>query len=231
MKITVQELSHSFYSGNIETPILFDVSCQFDPQEVTAIVGPSGSGKSTLLSLIGSLDKPTEGKILIDVQDITTMKNKELSLLRSNSIGFVFQQFHLLPTLTVRENILVSLLNKKTSFNKNDRVDEILSLVGLLDKQHSLPAQLSGGQQQRVAIARALINHPRWILADEPTGNLDSENGEMIFNLLLDLHRQEGCGVVFVTHDLTLAERADRIIFMQDGRIIQDNRKQNTRSV
>ncbi|MDW2886443.1 ABC transporter ATP-binding protein [Exiguobacterium artemiae] len=226
MNINVSRLNHSFFTGKVETPILFDVSCKFDEREVTAIVGPSGSGKSTLLSLIGSLDSPTKGKIFFDSDDITIMDNKNLSLFRFNTIGFVFQQFHLLHSLTVRENILVALLNKKITFNKSERVDEIMNLIGLYDKKNSLPSQLSGGQQQRVAIARALINHPRWILADEPTGNLDSENGELIFNLLLNLHEQEGCGVIFVTHDIALAERADRIIFMQDGKIIEDRRNE-----
>jgi len=226
MNIQINNLNHSFFTAGKETPILFNVSCEFTKTEVTAIVGPSGSGKSTLLSLIGSLDSPTSGKIFFDSNDITAMNNKELSVFRSNEIGFVFQQFHLLHSLTVRENLLVPLLNKKIDFDKNKRVDEILSKVGLEKKHHSLPSQLSGGQQQRVAIARSLINHPNWILADEPTGNLDSENGELVFNLLLDLHKQGDCGVIFVTHDLNLAERADRIIFMQDGKIIEDRRKE-----
>jgi len=136
-----------------------------------------------------------------------------------------------LPALTVKENLLVPLLKQKTDFNKEDRIAEILEKVGLTAKQDALPAQLSGGQQQRVAIARALINRPRWILADEPTGNLDSVNGEMIFQLLLDLHQEEQCGILFVTHDLALAERADRIVFMQDGQIVEDRRKQTVRSV
>lgn len=226
MNINVNRLNHSFFRGKVETQILFDVSCKFDGREVTAIVGPSGSGKSTLLSLIGSLDSPTEGKIFFDSNDITIMNNKNLALFRFNTIGFVFQQFHLLHSLTVHENIHVALLNKKVNYNKSERVNEIINLIGLSDKKNSLPSQLSGGQQQRVAIARALINHPRWILADEPTGNLDSENGELIFNLLLNLHEQEGCGVIFVTHDLALAERADRIIFMRDGKIIEDRRNE-----
>lgn len=226
MHIKINNLNHSFFSAGKETPILFNVSCEFSKTEVTAIVGPSGSGKSTLLSLIGSLDSPTNGSIFFDSNDITSMKNKDLSIFRSNEIGFVFQQFHLLHSLTVRENLLVPLLNKKINFDKNRRVNDILSKVGLDEKHHSLPAQLSGGQQQRVAIARSLINRPNWILADEPTGNLDSENGELVFNLLLDLHKEDGCGIIFVTHDLSLAERADRIIFMQDGKIIEDRRKE-----
>lgn len=231
MDIFVKDVSHTFSQAGLQSEVLQELNCQFSDAEITALVGPSGSGKSTFLSLIGSLDRPTEGQITYGGQDITKWKNRQLSKFRAQEIGFVFQQFHLLPALTVKENLLVPLLKQKTDFNKEERIAEILEKVGLTAKQHALPAQLSGGQQQRVAIARALINRPRWILADEPTGNLDSVNGEMIFRLLLDLHQEEVCGILFVTHDLALAERADRILFMQDGRIVEDRRKQTTRSV
>jgi len=231
MDIFVKDVSHTFSQAGLQSDVLQELNCQFSANDITALVGPSGSGKSTFLSLIGSLDRPTGGQITYDGQDITKWKNRQLSKFRAQEIGFVFQQFHLLPALTVKENLLVPLLKQKTDFNKEKRIAEILEKVGLTEKQHALPAQLSGGQQQRVAIARALINRPRWILADEPTGNLDSVNGEMIFQLLLDLHQEEQCGILFVTHDLALAERADRILFMQDGRIIEDRRKQTIRSV
>ena len=231
MDIFVKDVSHTFSQAGLQSDVLQELNCQFSAAEITALVGPSGSGKSTFLSLIGSLDRPTGGQITYGGQDITKWKNRQLSKFRAQEIGFVFQQFHLLPALTVKENLLVPLLKQKTDFNKEERIAEILEKVGLTAKQHALPAQLSGGQQQRVAIARALINRPRWILADEPTGNLDSVNGEMIFRLLLDLHQEEECGILFVTHDLALAERADRILFMQDGRIVEDRRKQTTRSV
>ena len=231
MDIFVEDVSHTFSQAGLQSEVLQELNCQFSAAEITALVGPSGSGKSTFLSLIGSLDRPTGGQITYDGQDITKWKNRQLSKFRAQEIGFVFQQFHLLPALTVKENLLVPLLKQKTDFNKEERIAEILEKVGLTAKQHALPAQLSGGQQQRVAIARALINRPRWILADEPTGNLDSVNGEMFFRLLLDLHQEEECGILFVTHDLALAERADRILFMQDGRIIEDRRKQTIRSV
>lgn len=231
MDIFVKDVSHTFSQAGLQSDVLKELNCQFSANDITALVGPSGSGKSTFLSLIGSLDRPTGGQITYDGQDITKWKNRQLSKFRAQEIGFVFQQFHLLPALTVKENLLVPLLKQKTDFNKEERMAEILEKVGLTAKQHALPAQLSGGQQQRVAIARALINRPRWILADEPTGNLDSVNGEMIFQLLLDLHQEEECGILFVTHDLALAERADRILFMQDGRIIEDRRKQTIRSV
>lgn len=225
MDIFVNHLSHSFQSAGSPSLVLNDLTCQFSATEVTAIVGASGSGKSTFLSMIGSLDRPTSGQIEYDGQDISRWKNRRISAFRAQEIGFVFQQFHLLPALTVKENVLVPLLKQKTDFNKEERIAQILEKVGLLEKQHALPAQLSGGQQQRVAIARALISRPRWILADEPTGNLDSVTGETIFQLLLDLHREEQCGILFVTHDVALAERADRILFMQDGQIIEDRRK------
>ncbi|RDB34094.1 ABC transporter ATP-binding protein [Exiguobacterium sp. RIT594] len=231
MDIFVKDVSHTFSQAGLQSDVLQELNCQFSAAEITALVGPSGSGKSTFLSLIGSLDRPTGGQITYDGQDITKWKNRQLSKFRAQEIGFVFQQFHLLPALTVKENLLVPLLKQKTDFNKEKRIAEILEKVGLTEKQHALTAQLSGGQQQRVAIARALINRPRWILADEPTGNLDSVNGEMIFQLLLDLHQEEQCGILFVTHDLSLAERADRILFMQDGRIVEDRRKQTVRSI
>lgn len=231
MDILVKDVSHTFSQAGLQSEVLKALTCQFSANDITALVGPSGSGKSTFLSLIGSLERPTSGQIDYDGQDITKWKNRQLSKFRAQEIGFVFQQFHLLPALTVKENLLVPLLKQKTDFNKEDRIAEILEKVGLTAKQDALPAQLSGGQQQRVAIARALINRPRWILADEPTGNLDSVNGEMIFQLLLDLHQEEQCGILFVTHDLALAERADRIVFMQDGQIVEDRRKQTVRSV
>ncbi|QNR21162.1 ABC transporter ATP-binding protein [Exiguobacterium sp. Helios] len=231
MDILVKDVSHTFNQAGLQSEVLKALTCQLSASDITALVGPSGSGKSTFLSLIGSLDRPTSGQIDYDGQDITKWKNRQLSKFRAQEIGFVFQQFHLLPALTVKENLLVPLLKQKTDFNKEDRIAEILEKVGLTAKQDALPAQLSGGQQQRVAIARALINRPRWILADEPTGNLDSVNGEMIFQLLLDLHQEEQCGILFVTHDLALAERADRILFMQDGQIVEDRRKQTVRSV
>ena len=230
MDISVNHLSHAFQLAGSPSLVLNDLTCQFSATEVTAIVGASGSGKSTFLSMIGSLDRPTSGQIEYDGQDISRWKNRRLSAFRAQEIGFVFQQFHLLPALTVKENVLVPLLKQKTDFNKEERIAQILEKVGLLEKQHALPAQLSGGQQQRVAIARALISRPRWILADEPTGNLDSVTGETIFQLLIDLHREEQCGILFVTHDVALAERADRILFMQDGQIIEDRRKKTIQS-
>lgn len=219
-----KELKHVFInSGNRET-VIHNLNCTFSKNEITAIVGPSGSGKSTLLSLIGSLEKPTSGTITFDDVDLSKLNNTELSSFRFEEIGFVFQQFHLLPSLSVFENVMAPFLTKKVDFNKEERVKEVIHQVGLETKSHVLPSQLSGGQQQRIAIARAIVNRPNWILADEPTGNLDSTNSELIFDLLVDLHETQQCGLIFVTHDLDLARRANRIIHMQDGRIVEDQK-------
>lgn len=177
-----------------------------------------------MLSLIGSLEKPTSGTITFDDVDLNKLNNAELSSFRFEEIGFVFQQFHLLPSLSVFENVMAPFLTKKVDFKKEERVKEVIHQVGLETKSHVLPSQLSGGQQQRIAIARAIVNRPNWILADEPTGNLDSTNSELIFDLLVDLHETQQCGLIFVTHDLDLARRANRIIHMQDGRIVEDQK-------
>lgn len=222
--IQIQGLVHVFSnSGNDET-VIHQLNCEFNKNEITAIVGPSGSGKSTLLSLIGSLEKPTSGTITFDDVDLNKLNNAELSSFRFEEIGFVFQQFHLLPSLSVFENVMAPFLTKKVDFKKEERVKEVIHQVGLETKSHVLPSQLSGGQQQRIAIARAIVNRPNWILADEPTGNLDSTNSELIFDLLVDLHETQQCGLIFVTHDLDLARRANRIIHMQDGRIVEDQK-------
>lgn len=222
--IQIQGLVHVFSnSGNDET-VIHQLNCEFNKNEITAIVGPSGSGKSTLLSLIGSLEKPTSGTITFDDIDLNKLNNTELSSFRFEKIGFVFQQFHLLPSLSVFENVMAPFLMKKVEFDKNARVKDVIQQVGLETKSRVLPSQLSGGQQQRIAIARAIVNRPSWILADEPTGNLDSTNSELIFDLLMDLHETQQCGLIFVTHDLNLARRANRIIHMQDGRIVEDKK-------
>lgn len=222
--ISISELVHTFSNLGRNETIIDQLDCVFSKNEITAIVGPSGSGKSTLLSLIGSLEKPTSGTIKFDDVDLNKLNNAELSSFRFEEIGFVFQQFHLLPSLSVFENVMAPFLTKKVDFKKEERVKEVIHQVGLETKSHVLPSQLSGGQQQRIAIARAIVNRPNWILADEPTGNLDSTNSELIFDLLVDLHETQQCGLIFVTHDLDLARRANRIIHMQDGRIVEDQK-------
>jgi ABC-type lipoprotein export system ATPase subunit len=220
--IYLRNLEKSFSGDGVRTNAVKDITLTLDEKSFTSLIGPSGSGKSTLLSLIGTLDKPTNGYIHFGERDITKMKNKELADFRFHEIGFIFQQFHLLPTLTALENVMAPLFSRKVSFNKKERAESLLRDVGLHDKLNSLPSQLSGGQQQRVAIARALVNHPNWILADEPTGNLDSESGKIVFDLLQSLNKEKGLGILFVTHDPFLAKKADRIIELKDGCVIND---------
>jgi ABC-type lipoprotein export system ATPase subunit len=227
LSIVLKDLEKSFIGDGIETKAVTDINITFQDKTFTSIIGPSGSGKSTLLSLIGTLDKPTKGSIHFGDQDTTKMKNKELADFRFNKIGFIFQQFHLLPTLTALENVMAPLFSRKVPFNKKERAESLLHDIGLQDKINSLPSQLSGGQQQRVAIARALVNHPSWILADEPTGNLDTESGKVVFDLLKKLNTENGLGILFVTHDPQLAKQAERIIEIKDGEVVSDSYIQN----
>lgn len=222
--ITCKNLEKKYVGDGVTTKAIQNVDLTFTKGEFTAIVGPSGSGKSTLLSLLGTLDHPTSGEVHYDEENIFKKSKNKIADFRFEEIGFVFQQFHLLPTLTALENVLTPLFARKVSYEKEKRAKEVLAQVGLADKIDSLPSQLSGGQQQRVAIARAIIHKPSWLLADEPTGNLDTETGQIIFELLQNLNEQEGCGVIFVTHDPVLAAKADRVITMQDGLVISDER-------
>ena len=224
--IQCQGVSKIYTGDGVQTNAIQKVDVSFRKGEFTAIVGPSGSGKSTLLSLIGSLDKPSEGVILYDDVEIMKKGKRKIADFRFEEIGFVFQQFHLLPTLTAVENVLTPLFARKVSYSKRERAEKVLEQVGLKNKMTSLPSQLSGGEQQRVAIARAIVHKPNWLLADEPTGNLDTETGERIFELLQRLNEQEGCTVLFVTHDRGLADKANRIIEMQDGTIQSDQEVQ-----
>ncbi|MBU0906261.1 ABC transporter ATP-binding protein [Paenisporosarcina quisquiliarum] len=223
--ITLNRLTKTFQAGGTENQVLKDITLKLISSESTAIVGTSGSGKSTLLSIIGTLDRPTNGSFFLGERDVLKMKAGELSEVRFNDIGFIFQQFHLVTSLTVLENVLSPLLMRKVEFNKKERAISLLERVGLKDHFHKLPSQLSGGQQQRVAIARALINHPAWILADEPTGNLDTGTGDTILSLLLELKEETGCGLIIVTHDLELAKKMDRQIEIQDGEILSEERR------
>lgn len=223
--ITVQCLEKSYFGDGVITKVLDNVNMTFERGDFTTIVGPSGSGKSTLLNIVGTLDTPTTGKVFYEEEDIFAIKNNKLADFRFNNVGFVFQQFQLLPTLTAIENIMAPLFSRKTTYSKQERAEELLELFGLSDKKNSLPSQLSGGQQQRVAIARALVNSPKWILADEPTGNLDRKNGEIIFEILQKLNKEQGCGILLITHDETLAESADRTIYLTDGKVVDDVRR------
>ncbi|WP_164669243.1 ABC transporter ATP-binding protein [Virgibacillus doumboii] len=224
--IKCSDVNKVFQGDGISTYALEDVNITFEEDELVAIIGPSGSGKSTLLSLLGALDVPTNGSVTYGDSSINTYSSKELADFRFENIGFIFQQFHLLPTLTALENVMSPLFSRKVAYNKKVRAETVLNQVGLDDKYNSLASQLSGGQQQRVAIARALVHEPRWLLADEPTGNLDTHTEELIFDNLIQLNRSKECGVIYVTHDSDLAARADRMVEMKNGKIIRDSRSE-----
>jgi ABC-type lipoprotein export system ATPase subunit len=221
------DLNKVFDGDGIKTYALKNINLQFPEGEFVSIVGPSGSGKSTLLSILGTLDLPSKGELRYGGNKISSLNNKSLADFRFENIGFIFQQFHLIPTLTAVENVMSPLYGRKVSYDKKEKAIEMLVSVGLGDKVNSLPSQLSGGQQQRVAIARALVHEPKWLLADEPTGNLDTDTGENIFRILDELNKEKGCGVIFVTHDPELAKRANVQIVMRDGEIISQNRVSN----
>ena len=193
--------------------------------EMVGIVGPSGSGKSTLLGLIGGLDAPTTGRIEIDGVDVTNMSEGKLTEVRNEKIGFVFQFFNLIPTLTALENVMLPIqFARKPKFKPEKRARELLELLGLGDRMKHRPMELSGGQQQRVAIARALANNPPLLLADEPTGNLDSEASEVVFRALREVWRETGTTIVLVTHNLELARQMERVLYLVDGRIVREEK-------
>lgn len=222
--IDVQNVTKELKLGQHTVHALRGVNMTIYAGEMVGIVGPSGSGKSTLLGIIGGLDTPTHGKILIDGIDISRMNEDKLTEIRNEKIGFIFQFFNLIPTLTAVENVALPIqFARKTGFNPTRRAKELLDMLGLADRMHHRPSQLSGGQQQRVAIARALANEPPLLLADEPTGNLDSESSMTVLQALDDVQRNMGTTVVIVTHDLKLAQRADRTLVLKDGLIIDDN--------
>jgi len=216
-----ESLGRTYLSGGRELTVLKDISFQIEPGGFLAIVGPSGSGKTTLLGLLAGLDRPTTGSVQLDGQDLGRLDEDALARMRGKKVGFVFQSFQLIPTLTARENVQVPL---ELRGDGNGRVvDELLFRVGLADRGHHYPAQLSGGEQQRVAVARAFSNHPRILFADEPTGNLDAATGAGIIDLMVELNRDVGTTLVLVTHDAELASRARRTIRLVDGRIVADS--------
>jgi putative ABC transport system ATP-binding protein len=218
--IELREVSKTVMSGSEPLTILHPLTVRIPRGQFVALVGPSGSGKSTLLGLIAGLDAPTSGSVLIDGVDITLLDEDALARLRGEKIGIVFQFFHLIPSLTAHENVAVPMEIAGLA-GAADRADALLEEVGLTGRAHHYPSQLSGGEQQRVALARALANNPPIVLADEPTGNLDSTNGRHIMNLLRDVHRTRGTTLVLVTHDVELAAQADARIALRDGRVVQ----------
>lgn len=222
--IRLLNISKVVMSGSEQLTILHSLSLEIPRGQFVSVIGPSGSGKSTLLSLIAGLDAPTVGEIYLDGQNITRMSEDNLAELRGEKVGFIFQSFHLIPSLTAYENILVP-MEIRGMPKAVARAQALLDEVGLHDRGHHYPSQLSGGEQQRVAIARAFANDPPILLADEPTGNLDSKNGQHIFDLLLKLNRDRGATLLLVTHDHQLAAHADRRISLRDGRIVEDQAK------
>ena len=198
------------------------VDLEIEAGSVVAVVGASGSGKSTLLHLIGAMDRPDTGTITVDGEEITTLDRRRLAAYR-RTVGFVFQRFHLLPALSVLDNVLSPLLVRRTGFDRAARAHEVLESVGLGDRTGDLPSQLSGGEQQRVAIARALVGRPRLLLADEPTGNLDTRTGAEVIDLLLDVRERAGTTVLLVTHDPRIAARCDRLVRIADGAVTDDD--------
>ena len=222
--IQLNAVTKTVRSGTEDLTILDEVTLDIPGGQFVALTGASGSGKSTLLGLIAGLDAPTSGTISIDGDDITTMGEDGLAEIRSAKIGFVFQSFHLIPSLTAFENVLIPMEIRGLRGAK-DRAHELLNDVDLTDRGHHYPAELSGGEQQRVAIARAFANQPKILLADEPTGNLDSKNGRHIFELMTDLHKQRAVTLVLVTHDHVLASEAQRQIVLRDGRVLSDAEK------
>jgi putative ABC transport system ATP-binding protein len=210
-----------YAAGQAIVPALVDVSLDVAAGGAVALCGPSGSGKSTLLHLIGGMDRPDDGTITVDGQAITALSRRRLVDYRRR-VGFVFQRFLLLPTLSALDNVLAPVLPQRTGFDKEARARQLLAEVGMADRWQSLPGQLSGGQQQRVAVARALVNDPALLLADEPTGNLDTTTGEEVIDLILDLRTTRGMTVVIATHDMTIAARCDRIIRLTDGHLVDD---------
>ena len=219
--VSATAVARRFGSGEAAVDALRGVSIEVPAGQFTAVMGPSGSGKSTLMHLLAGLDRPTDGQVHVGGQDISTMPDKALTKLRRTHIGFVFQQFNLLPTLTAEENILLPLT---IAGAKPERgvLDTLIARVGLDDRRGHTPAELSGGQQQRVAVARALISEPTVLFADEPTGNLDSTSGAVILELLRDVTDLDGQTTVMVTHDPRAAAIADRVLFLADGRIVAD---------
>ncbi len=220
--IQVSGLTKTISTPTHRVEILKGIDLEIPRGQFAAIMGASGSGKSTLLGLIAGLDTPTSGRIVLDGEDITGLEEDDLALLRGRKIGFVFQSYHLIPTLTAEENVMLPLELSGHSGDGAGRARELLESVGLLDRRDHYPVQLSGGEQQRVALARAFVVRPPILLADEPTGNLDSENGGLVLELLLALNRRERTTLVLVTHDRQISERADRRITLRDGRVVGD---------
>lgn len=224
--VSVKDVSKIYDMGSKEFHALKNVDLRIAPSEKLSIIGPSGSGKSTLLHLMGCLDQPTKGKIFIDGVDTSRLDASGLAEIRREKIGFVFQFFHLIPTLSARENVELPMMFAGIGDpERKDRAKELLRLVSLTERMNHKPSELSGGERQRVAIARSMANEPKIILADEPTGNLDSASGREIIDLLMRLNEEKGLTLVIITHDSYIAKTAGRIVYIKDGRIVKEERR------
>jgi len=218
-----QDLTKSYYEGDVRRPVLQNAHAEFQPGEITAILGKSGSGKSTLLNLISGIDAPDAGQIWVGGQDLTALSERDRTLFRRARIGFVFQFFNLIPTLTVGENVSLPLeLNRIPRPHAHKRAQAMLAAVDLLDRWKTFPEKLSGGEQQRVALARALVHDPLLILADEPTGNLDEETGAQVMSLLARLAREQNRTLLMVTHSLEVVSHADRVLRLSHGQLLAE---------
>lgn len=222
--IELKKINKIYQLGDSETQVLKDVSLKIGDGEFVAITGPSGSGKSTIMHIIGALDTPTSGTYLLDGQDVSALSDDDLADVRKNKIGFVFQSFNLLSRATVLRNVALPLIYAETPLERRQAMVEVaLRACGLAeDRWHHLSNQLSGGQMQRVAIARALVNNPSIILADEPTGNLDSKTGQVVLETFKKLNQESGHTIILITHELEVAKQADRIIYIRDGQIVEE---------
>ncbi|MBL4715937.1 MAG: ABC transporter ATP-binding protein [Bacteroidia bacterium] len=224
--IKTENVKKIYQETEVHVHAVNGVDLEIEQGEFTAIVGPSGSGKTTFLNMVGGLDTPTEGKIVIDNTDIADLKSNELIDFRLNNIGFVFQSYNLIPVLTAKENVeFIMLLQNRSKEERDDRVKELLEAVGLGDRADNKPSELSGGQQQRVAVARALASKPKFVLADEPTANLDSKSTENLLDMMAELNKNENITFLFSTHDQRVINRARRVITLEDGKIISDETK------
>jgi putative ABC transport system ATP-binding protein len=221
--LKAENLSKTYIMGKREVHALSDLNLQVNRGEFVAVMGPSGSGKTTLLNVLGCIDRPTSGKVILDEVDVARLPEKELYKIRRNKIGFVFQTFNLLPYLNASENVELPMENtRKSGAERKQRASELLKVVGLSGREEHRPQRLSAGEQQRVAIARALANDPAIILADEPTGNLDTENKYELVRLLASLNIERGTTVVIVTHDSQVASHTERVLFLRDGKIMKE---------
>jgi len=224
--IKLENVWKTYLLGKVELHALKGINLDINPGSFVTIMGPSGSGKSTLLNIVGILDSPTKGRVLLEGVDVDTLSEDDLSQLRGKTIGFIFQEFNLLPNLSSLENVMLPMIFQETPIEKRiARAKEILTAVGLEDRIYHQPTELSGGERQRVAIARAFANDPKVVIADEPTGNLDSSTGKKIMEILTEFHRRKGKTIIVVTHDPNIASYSQELVYIKDGQIISNHQQ------